>query len=406
MKTRSTFLSLIVIVISNFANASVWDATRSWNQDSEAEYARWVSQNLRSDIFSNPSSPYYDVSTDCADAVYGIRAIFAFERGLPFAAKDESGKIISNLMSRFNSTSNRIERFKKFLHVLFANTSTRTLADATYPIAVNREALTPGTIYLRSGGHAGIIKGVNSYGIPVVYESAMPNKVRVLSIYGDFPDYLAGDSLTNLTTNDGYRRFKQPQDLDRSDSDFSDLSFEHFRLASRYANDPDQLERIYTQRLRIPGKVETLDLVTERRTRNLCQAATNLAETILDADTFKQEYGNNCLTETEYHQYSTPLKAKFVKSQFEKLKRLADSSGWSEINGQRKFQAIYAIFYGQDSFKNELFELCPTISVGYGWFTLRQIESLIGKGFPLPDPNLTADERWGIKSATSYCPTY
>ena len=57
-------------------------------------------------MFNDPKSPYYGISTDCADTAYALRAIFAFENKLPFAITNPSGNRGASL-----SLNNKSKKF-------------------------------------------------------------------------------------------------------------------------------------------------------------------------------------------------------------------------------------------------------------------------------------------------------
>ena len=95
----STFLLLFSISL----NASVWNSTNSWNNEWERKYRDWVKNDLTPEIFID--GRYKGISTDCADAVYTIRAIFSYENDLPFHFRNPNkyGERFSEKIHQFNN---------------------------------------------------------------------------------------------------------------------------------------------------------------------------------------------------------------------------------------------------------------------------------------------------------------
>ena len=71
--------------------ASIWESTKIWTIEEEDRYSNWVKENWKADIFINPDSPYFAIPTDCADAAYAMRIIYAFENKLPFKIYSRAG---------------------------------------------------------------------------------------------------------------------------------------------------------------------------------------------------------------------------------------------------------------------------------------------------------------------------
>ncbi|WP_374030797.1 hypothetical protein [Bdellovibrio bacteriovorus] len=147
-----SLLILVMLLMGTAANAAVWTEVNEWSQAYEDRYAEWVRAEWRTDFFSRKSlrngqsNPYYGLRVDCADTVYSMRIIFAYENRLPFVAQDPTaaGKTISNKMSRWDGQSEN-QRVRNFLWYIYGVMSTRSLPNDTYPVAINRNTI-------RSGG--------------------------------------------------------------------------------------------------------------------------------------------------------------------------------------------------------------------------------------------------------------
>ena len=109
------FIFLFFTINQSFAG--VWVSTNSWSLDWEKKYSQWVKEEVETDVFT--SGRWKDLSTDCADAIYTIRAIFAYENNLPFHFRNPNkyGQRFTNKMSQFNRYTKEADvRFKKFLY--------------------------------------------------------------------------------------------------------------------------------------------------------------------------------------------------------------------------------------------------------------------------------------------------
>ena len=147
-KLQSCFGLLGLLLLMTPAHAAVWNAENDWNQQWEYRYQHWVKTQWTDDIFMNPAKPaYYKYATDCSDASYAMRLIFAYEHRLPFVVNNPSrpGKLISNRKSRWDHLP-EAERVRNFLDYMADMTSTKSLGDDTYPVALHD--IKPGDIYV------------------------------------------------------------------------------------------------------------------------------------------------------------------------------------------------------------------------------------------------------------------
>lgn len=143
---RSLVMSavLLAFVGASTAKAAVWQDTNTWNADWEQKYSSWIETSFNEDIFT--SGKYKGIPTDCADAVYASRLIFAYENNLPFVIQDPTGgsSKITNRMTRFDGTSDSFSRMKKFLLYVADVTSTKSLPYDSYPVKISRDYVKAG----------------------------------------------------------------------------------------------------------------------------------------------------------------------------------------------------------------------------------------------------------------------
>ncbi|KHD88313.1 MAG: hypothetical protein OM95_09190 [Bdellovibrio sp. ArHS] len=177
-------LILTVSFLSSLsASAAVWPTMNEWSPAYEDRYAEWVRTEWRTDFFARrtlpngQSNPYYGLKVDCADTVYSMRIIFAYENRLPFVAQDPTaaGKTISNKMSRWDSQS-EINRVRNFLWYIYETMSTRSLPNDTYPVAINRNVIRSGALILttKKNHHSWTVKEILPIGVPhLVYNSVV-----------------------------------------------------------------------------------------------------------------------------------------------------------------------------------------------------------------------------------------
>ena len=165
----------------------VWEVgDRRWTVEEEHRFEKWVEENLTEDYFIR-----YKIPTDCADAVYAIRWVYARISHLPAAATTKEGVFIGHWSTDWKHLPtdpewHKDERFRAALLYLFPKTWTGTLPLDTYPVRISPDSVTPGTLFLVTESHTGIIGHVfldGSQAHPLqIWESALPVKVQKLSL--------------------------------------------------------------------------------------------------------------------------------------------------------------------------------------------------------------------------------
>jgi len=165
----------------------VWEVgERRWSIEEERRFEQWVEETITEEFFIR-----YDIPTDCADAVYAIRWIYARIHHLPAAATTKQGRFVGHWSTDWKDLPtdpewHKDERFRAALFYLFPRTWTGTLPLDTYPITISPDSVRPGTLFLITESHTGIIAHVfrdGSHAHPLqTWESALPIKVQKLSL--------------------------------------------------------------------------------------------------------------------------------------------------------------------------------------------------------------------------------
>lgn len=165
----------------------IWDVgDRRWTVEEERQFEKWVDETIREDFFIRTN-----IRTDCADAVYAIRWIYARIAHLPTAATTTDGKRIGHWSTDWKHLPthpewDKDERFRAALLTLFPRTWTGTLPLDTYPVRISPDSVRPGTLFLVTESHTGIIGHVfldGSQAHPLqTWESALPVKVQKLNL--------------------------------------------------------------------------------------------------------------------------------------------------------------------------------------------------------------------------------
>jgi hypothetical protein len=175
------------------------DSERTWT--SLHDLLRDPERNLLYDHFALGEDRAFDLVPDCADLPYTLRAYFAWKLKLPFAfrqcARGRSGvpptcgELRTSLMPReaegevaaFDVFVNR--RVRSGVHSGSGRTAPSDDATDLYPVALERRALPPGTVFADPYGHVLILTkwidqghaGPKSYGTLMAAEAQPDNTV-------------------------------------------------------------------------------------------------------------------------------------------------------------------------------------------------------------------------------------
>ncbi len=179
------------LLLPETAHGSAWKLSRNlWSEEDERVYGDFVEKlcdskhsNLNRFIRDAKANPLYgaedknfNLSPDCADLPYLIRAYVAYKLRLPFSyasAISSRGRDqrygLGNRPTAFKDQDYFSSPQKLFSQVLLVNTGYfRTAPEVEnsdfYPVKINRKSIRPGTIYYDPDGHVAIVAKVTDDG--------------------------------------------------------------------------------------------------------------------------------------------------------------------------------------------------------------------------------------------------
>ena len=187
-----TLTLLVVIAAPSFGQPlnesphQVWKVgERRWTPEDEAQFGKWVEENITEDFFIRHKIP-----VDCADVPYAARWIYARIAHLPAAATTKDDKWVGHWSTEWRRLPTHSEwskdpRFRAALLFVISETTTRTLPFDTYPIRIDPESVTPGTPFFVTESHSGIIAHVSLDGSQAhplqTWEATVPAKIQKMT---------------------------------------------------------------------------------------------------------------------------------------------------------------------------------------------------------------------------------
>lgn len=400
-------LSLTFLFFST-ARAAVWEASNTWSEKEESDFAAWVRKLPMNFLNAGSGSKYGAISTDCADAAYTLRAIYAFEHDLPVAFNDDP--TLSNDTTKFDSESDPVVRFKRFLRHLANQTNTRTLVKDTYPVAIDRAHLRAGVLYLNPepssaeikankipmadrSGHVYYVQDVLENGMIRYFSSTVPAMVRDLQPRIDIV-------FAPFQTNGGFRAWKRPGVDDEEQPGFS---LQQFHLAKWHANDFEDRDGLWERwqaevRARLAKRDVTPKEEFEAKLFNVqgyIKERVNLVN--MSWARYQKKYsGRGCMSAGDYDDYSTPSRDVKIQNELVDLKTAAQhylssdgmdtSEGLTNLFAQHKF----AIGNGESVDLNEIWEAFMTNTV-----------------LAISEPEHSPAVRWGLEPLKNWpCPEH
>lgn len=406
IKLLSSLVLGVVVIGTSLSQAAVWQETQSWTPEWEQRYSNWVENEFNEDIYTHGA--YKGMATDCADAVYYARIIFAYENKLPFVIKDATGgsSRITNQMSRFDG-GDSLSRVRKFMNFIGDATSTKSLPDDTYPVAINRTNIRPGTVWSRpritkdniwrriiggnvkeDPGHAEMVKDVSETGVVNLIGSTVPKEVRTLNLTSSLV-------FMPIETSTGFRNWKTPAQYNQPVESLPGYSLEQFNeigkgnVGRRNLKDwnADVQERLA---LRVESKEEYVT----RQVANVCNLVNTRVAIIKKSEARRIALNGQCMDAADYDAYSTPSRDKRIKLT---LKQIVDAAGGNGLTGPQKAKKL----------KPEM-DKCPDIEITPGQkISLYDFSIGILKNDISSNPNDSFNARWGLESAGhNSCPKY
>jgi len=396
------------------AKAQVWVDTQTWDERWEDLYAEWIRTQFNEDFFI--SGRWGNLPTDCADAVYAPRVIFAYDNRLPFIIPS-TGQ--SNRSTAFNNIPNGDQRVRAFLLEVFQQTSTKTLPIDTYPVAINREDLKPGAIWLRNShasenfiirlfvganapsGHTEVVKDVSPAGVVYLIGSTVPIKVRTL---------LTVTNLAYLPEKQtlGFRRFIWPQNIGKNPNVNKGFSLEQYSMGvEQNFNNADsdlghnssghktiqQFTKDVQERLAI--QPESKEEYITRVAKDLCAMLHLRKEVIQDAVAYQRRTGGACMNASIYDNFSTPSRDKRIRQVLDQVFEAVFRAPFF-VSAEKKVSRIIPFM-----------KTCLPIKLSNGQ-NLSLEGALLGlaRNQWSSDPNQTELARWGLAPADKNCPKY
>ncbi|MGE0763921.1 MAG: hypothetical protein AB7N80_11635 [Bdellovibrionales bacterium] len=242
-------LACFILMLATFsAQAVVWQSTRTWGNEIEIEYQKWVRDEFPSDIFWRADNPYFNqaghpfkaikenpyrgIRVDCADAFCLMRLIFAHAKGLPFAwtagERTEDGSLLfySSETDYYDGIQDDVKRLRAYMNVIVAKCSTLTIGLNTY--LVNPKKIASGDVYRFNymsdsalsinepeSRHAHIVKNVSPFGNIHFVWASLPGYPRPFAEKHGAPEKAPITYIRNKPqlAGLGFRRFYQPQDF-------------------------------------------------------------------------------------------------------------------------------------------------------------------------------------------------
>lgn len=384
-------LSLITFTLFAITSqATVWEAENSWTRDYENSYSQWVNKEVTRDIFSNPTSPYYGIETDCSDFIYATQIIFAYENKLPFEVNLPK-ETISNESSHFDNISNQLDRVKKLISYISENVGSYNLAYRD-SYSVQLEEIAPGDFYIYRTEvdgdvvfHAYLIQEIYDNGNLKLLYSTTPKKTRKLLVRLGMPARPITDKPFGFKRYTKANYFKSGHGVDQ------------YELVDQLGSDLAMKEIKKT----IQKTKETRPEALYRKVFNMCNNMEARELAVRDALDY-QDIINRKMTKSEYYNYSTPSRDKIL---YHSILELA--SFWKVIKGHNlehevnSKDMITALDYLVGSYPSnigasKLRRICKGIKLNYlSPIDYKKFAVRYKKGKISSDPNESWERRWG-----------
>lgn len=413
----SMILMLMVFAVPAKINAVIWEDTRSWTIADEEKFSAWMqSPAVNETMFTDSSSRYYGINTDCADTAYAFRAIFAFENGLPFAITNpsgsRSGKTMNNRQTNYDYLGTPEKKLIKFITDIGESVGTENLAIYdTYPAAIKKVA--PGSLFMykikarfgRFIRHAYNVKNINAVGTFDVIYSTQANKEKRLPLIRR-----KEREFENLPSSPwGFRKFRWPEHLGANISSIpSELgaSMEQYQLAEQLG------EKEFFKYVR-KAVATTNENNAERLIRSLkaaCQESIARIDYVNQALSHLQQTGFACMDYADFDAYSTPARDKALADMYEKVQAsYKDAKNAGELNlvPSNLLSLVEEVldvgFFSSEGDSPELMQYC-TIEYKPGTkISMRTLYKRIKREDLSSHPNDSIDVRWGEKGKKTNC---
>jgi hypothetical protein len=379
--------SFLILLNPKQSWSSVWDHHQEWDSNWEQKYSSWVQQSWHKEMFSlrtladGKPNPYFGLRMDCADTVYVMRAVFAYENGLPFITVDPTAPLsrISNKMSRWDHL-NPEQRFKPFMVYIFGLLSTRSLPFDTYPVSLNQGHVRPGQLILttRQNHHAWTIKEILPVGIPwLIFNSRVgAGTSLVLQERRSWPNpHWVFEGNKSPSGHAGIRAFRLPEHLGLPPWEVPGYSEDQYQIPLVAWNK--------TAKERLAQELEAPEQELKRLLQVVCDGATSRVQVVQEALSYKQS-NPGCLNFSQYDNFSTPNRDKRVYDDLLSLRQ----SFVEYLQNQKHHKEF--------SEPNHSLSLDP------------EFESFLGELFPQPFKSLAQEQAFllALRSETTSLPPH
>lgn len=415
MIRNQVYVLAILLLFCGFSHAAVWSDTNTWTPEWESRFSQWVEAEWQVDFFSRKNlrngqpNPYYGLTKDCADTVYSMRVIFAYEYNLPFVMNDPTGgtKLITNRMSQFDRYTNSTERIRRYLNYLDGLVSTRSIPADTYPIAINRNSVRPGTLILTTkiNHHSWTIKQILPIGVPwLVYNSvAGAGTGPHLKERQSWPNpYWVFENGYNAASFAGFRDWKPIELINRPQWEIPGYSEEQYKVPLNRWNKWAQ-ERLAT-------RTEANSQRIQRLTKTACDGLTMRVDAINEGADYLRQNPNRCMDYATYDLYSTPNRDQRLFDDLMSLRQgykdiiLAHEQGTLDDMTNRQMAKLYPKI--ELSLRDELTQqsepvlidadsLCPVSYAPGRQMDLAEAKRRISLALFSNNPHDGVDYRWG-----------
>lgn len=404
MKARQFIIFTALLVGALNVKAAIWQDTNTWDQGWEDKYSQFVENEFNEDFFIK--GRLGDFPTDCADAVYLSRYVFAYENKLPFVIKNPSGKgLISNRSTQFDSITDEAKRVRKFAFWLTEEVSTQSLPNDTYPAKIGRDYIRAGAVWARprirtetivsrvfggrvreESGHAEIVKRVTETGAVQLIGSTVPQEVRKL---------ISTSSLVFMPELDstGLRIWKQPHHYGMKSDDLPGFSREQYEMGKKDNSNKRKLDRWLDEvQDRLALRAETREEALQRSGDNICNLFHARNEAVISGDNYRKKV-QRCMDKDEFDSYSTPSRDKRIATSLKEM---------IMTNGDRMMTK------GNANKLSKYFNSCPQAAISTDRkITLNQFLQEVAQDNISSNPNDNLSARWGLDGADKNrsCPT-
>ncbi len=404
---------LLMLLAGKSVFADVWKTENNyWNDQWEVKYQNWVSTQWKPDFFMSKARPEYDrIPHDCADAIYLMRAVFAYENKLPFKIHylGKKDKYISNTMKNWDNLP-ADQRFRAFALFMNDRVGTRSLPHDSFPIELAQ--IKAGDLYVEPGTHSYAMTGITDTGVTAIMSSTTPASPKHMIQLYSFPFFIPHDA---VGMSDGYRRFKWPRNIDKPSQQQPGYSNEQYQIAQKVGLEYIPFTDVISKKLQ--RREEPLEEKTMRLMHSLCSFAKERVNYVNDGIAFvkrlREQGKRSCMTASEYDYYSTPSRDKRLYRFFTEIHKIAYSGGQLEEDKVNAQVLARSIFHPDlpDELLKELDNFCglaiyPNDSVKH--INLRQLWEAMEARKVSSDPHAPFVNRWGLSDTkfVGSCPTF